>query len=58
MGTYHVVCHDCAEEGIFEDEAAARGLQDAHEETTNHRVSCMEIGPPPLEAGDRPDHAA
>lgn len=44
---YHVVCHDCPFEGMFETAATAAGECDGHD--ADHRVSQLEIkrpGPP------------
>lgn len=50
MGKYHVVCHECPEERMLDEAAAARELQATHEEATGHRVSCKQIAPGTTEA--------
>lgn len=45
MGKYHVVCHQCPEEAVFDDGERAEELKSNHEAETGHRVSCKEITP-------------
>lgn len=41
---FHVVCHECPEEGIYESASAARTARDDHRAETGHRVSLLDIG--------------
>ncbi|MFB6074717.1 MAG: hypothetical protein ABEJ89_06865 [Haloarculaceae archaeon] len=43
-GTFHVVCHDCTLEGVYEERGDAVDARDRHEAETEHRVSCADIG--------------
>lgn len=49
-GKYHVVCHECTEEGVLDDHDAARTLRAEHEAATGHRVSSKQIDPPVVDA--------
>ena len=49
-GVYHVVCHDCPFEGLYEGAASAADERGAHVEEHDHRVSQLKIR--------RPDSAA
>lgn len=42
---FHVVCHECSEEGVYESQTEAVSLREAHADETGHRVSMMEIEP-------------
>jgi hypothetical protein len=39
MATYHVVCHECREEAILDEQTAAETMVEAHREETGHRMS-------------------
>lgn len=39
MDAYHVVCHECPEEAILEEQAAAESMVEDHREETGHRMS-------------------
>ncbi|WP_170221573.1 hypothetical protein [Haloarcula marismortui] len=40
---YHVVCHECAFEGLYEDASVAEGQRDAHTSDSGHRMSLRDI---------------
>ncbi|WP_336337849.1 hypothetical protein [Haloarcula brevis] len=42
-GTYHVVCHECAFEGLYEEPSVAEGRRDAHASASGHRMSLCDI---------------
>jgi len=42
-GRYHVVCHECAFEGLYEDPSVAEGQRDAHASASGHRMSLCDI---------------
>ena len=42
---FHVVCHECPEEGVYESRAAAVSERADHTDETGHRVSMLAIGP-------------
>lgn len=44
-GTYHVVCHECPVEGMFDERTDAVETVDAHERETGHRLSVLDISP-------------
>lgn len=41
--SYHVVCHECAFEGLYEDPSVAEGQRDAHASASGHRMSLRDI---------------
>lgn len=43
---YHVTCHECTFEGVFEDHRTALDEWNEHERDDDHRVSILEIGRP------------
>lgn len=45
-GVYHVVCHDCPFEGLYESAASAETAVETHTAEHDHRVSQMEISRP------------
>lgn len=49
-GKYHVVCHECLEERVFDDRESARTLRAEHEAETGHRVSSDRIDRPVVDA--------
>lgn len=49
-GRYHVVCHECAFEGLYEARSVAVGQRDAHESEHGHRMSLLDIA-----TADTPD---
>ena len=49
-GVYHVVCHDCPFEGLYERSTSADEERQAHEAEHGHRISALRIS--------RPDSAA
>ena len=42
-GSYHVVCHECAFEGLYEDASVAEGQRDAHTSDSGHQMSLRDI---------------
>ncbi|ACV47522.1 hypothetical protein Hmuk_1401 [Halomicrobium mukohataei DSM 12286] len=42
---FHVVCHECSEEGVYESRSDAVATREAHADGTSHRVSLLAIGP-------------
>jgi hypothetical protein len=42
-GTYHVVCHECPFEGLYEGQTTALDERRAHIDEHGHRVSKLEI---------------
>lgn len=42
-GRFHFVCHECTEEGVYEDRGEALATRDEHVERTGHRVSLEDI---------------
>jgi hypothetical protein len=42
---FHVVCHECPEEGVYESRSGAASARDSHTDETGHRVSMLDIGP-------------
>jgi len=50
MGKYHVVCHECPEEGMVEDEVTADRVRETHETETGHRMSCENLDGPAVDA--------
>jgi len=42
-GRYHVVCHECAFEGLYEASSVAEGQRDAHASASGHRMSLRDI---------------
>jgi hypothetical protein len=48
-GLYHLVCRECAFEGIFSEHDAAFDEQDGHGETYGHRTALVDIGDGPPE---------
>lgn len=44
--TFHVVCHECTEEALFESRSDAVASRELHADKTGHRVSMLEIGTP------------
>lgn len=42
-GMFHFVCHECAEEGVYDDRSDAKTARDAHVDETAHRVSLRQI---------------
>ena len=45
-GTYHFVCHECPEEGVYSDRNEALAVRDDHVDHTGHRVSMSNISSP------------
>lgn len=43
---FHVVCHECTEEGVYGDREAARATREEHVDETGHRVSMKDITGP------------
>lgn len=43
---FHFVCHECAEEGVYEDRGTALAARDEHVARTDHRVSTRDIADP------------
>lgn len=41
---FHVVCHECAEEGLYESRSDAVSSRESHVDETGHRVSMLDIG--------------
>jgi len=41
---FHVVCHECPEEGIYENRQAAVSARESHAEETGHRTSMLDVG--------------
>lgn len=46
VGAYHLVCHECPFEGLFDDRAAAVREREEHESATGHRTSLLDISEP------------
>jgi hypothetical protein len=42
-GAYHVVCHDCPFEGLYESSASALEEIERHTSEYDHRMSDLEI---------------
>ncbi|MFB6309350.1 MAG: hypothetical protein ABEH35_08480 [Haloarculaceae archaeon] len=42
-GTYHLVCHDCQEEGMYDDHTDAVDARTEHERETSHRMTVQDI---------------
>lgn len=45
-GFYHVVCHDCPFEGLYESAAGAADAVESHSDEWDHRLSQLEISRP------------
>lgn len=45
-GTFHFVCHECTEEGMYSDRTEAMATRDSHVARTDHRVSVQNISEP------------
>lgn len=45
-GTIHVVCHECTEEGVYEDLTEAVTVRETHVDETGHRISVLDIATP------------
>lgn len=43
---YHVTCHECAFEGMFEDHGTALDEWNEHGREDDHRVSLLELDRP------------
>lgn len=48
-GLYHLVCRECAFEGIYTERTAAVEQQDGHDADPGHRTSLVDIGDAPPE---------
>ncbi|MFB6224620.1 MAG: hypothetical protein ABEH86_13235 [Haloarcula sp.] len=46
VGTYHVVCHECSFEGLFDDRTTAKRKRDTHEAECGHQMSLLDISVP------------
>ncbi|MBV0900539.1 hypothetical protein [Haloarcula salina] len=46
VGAYHLVCHECPFEGLFDDRATAERERAAHESTTDHQTTLLDISEP------------
>ena len=42
-GLFHFVCHECTEEGVYEDRSEAVAVRDSHVDRTDHRVSVQNV---------------
>lgn len=40
---FHVVCHECTEEGLYDSRSAAVSSRESHVNETGHRVSMLDI---------------
>lgn len=40
---FHVVCHECPEEGLYDSRSVAASSRESHAEETGHRVSMLDI---------------
>jgi hypothetical protein len=45
-GVYHVVCHECPFEGLYEVSTSAQAERQSHADEHDHRVSQLEISRP------------
>lgn len=43
---FHFVCHECTEEGVYDDRDEALATKDEHVARTDHRVSMENIADP------------
>ncbi len=43
VGVFHVVCHECAFEGLYERHATAVSERDEHARACDHRMTLLEI---------------
>jgi len=41
--TYHVVCHECPEEGVYDSRSEAVAARDGHTDETDHRATMLDI---------------
>ena len=54
--TYHLVCHECPEEGVYEDRRDADSARERHEGETDHRMTVLDIGESREQAAAVGDH--
>jgi hypothetical protein len=40
---FHLVCHDCPEEGVYGDRRSAESALERHEREAGHRMSLLDI---------------
>jgi hypothetical protein len=43
---FHLVCHDCTEEGVYDDRGAAESALECHRRDVDHRMSLLDIAAP------------
>ncbi|WP_276272858.1 hypothetical protein [Haloarcula litorea] len=53
-GVYHVTCHECTFEGLYERRGVAADERGEHERDEGHRVSLLEIERPEPTTGSGP----
>jgi hypothetical protein len=41
--TFHLVCHDCPEEGVYDDRRDAETARETHELESDHRMTMLDI---------------
>jgi len=51
-GVFHLVCHECPEEGVYEDRTTAVSVLERHEREADHRMSLLDISDPRGQAPD------
>jgi len=42
---FHVVCHECPEEGVYDSRSRAESACDSHTDETDHNVTMLDISP-------------
>lgn len=43
---FHLVCHECPEEGVYEERRNAVRAMERHERETDHRMTFLNIADP------------
>lgn len=54
--TFHLVCHECPEEGVYDDRREAVAARDHHQREADHRMTMLDIGGPRERAPAVGDH--
>lgn len=49
---FHLVCHECTEEGVYGDRQRAVSARERHERDADHRVSLLDITDPRTDAAE------
>lgn len=54
---FHLVCHDCPEEGVYGNRMTAEAARERHASEADHRLSLMDVSVPPRTTADA-EHTA